>query len=62
MISWAHFNGREIVTYNIRCRSNAPVLIASLSETFDDIGFVTHEPQEAHDFLAACANSKARAR
>ena len=40
---------------DIAGRRDPPVLVAPLREPFDDVGFVAHEPEEAHDFFAAGA-------
>ena len=40
-------------TYDIARRRDFPVLVATLSESLDDVRLVAHQPKQTHDFLAA---------
>jgi hypothetical protein len=45
----------EIET-NVGFRCDGPVLVTALGETFYDVGLVTHEPEETHDFFTTDAD------
>jgi hypothetical protein len=44
-------------TNDIRLRSDAPVLVASLGETLDNVGLVAHQSEQTHDLLSAGTDS-----
>lgn len=60
-------NARELsylnigqVKTNVGLWSDAPVLVAALGETLDNIGFLANQSQETHDLLTAGTDSAAR--
>jgi hypothetical protein len=44
-------------TNDIGFRGDAPILVASLSKTFDDISLVTHQTEQTHDLFPARPDS-----
>ena len=61
MMVWRYSGGiynRRDGTYNIRFRSDRPILVTSFRQTLHNVRLIPHKPQETHDFLTASPNPK----
>lgn len=58
MSAVARGNGRG--TYDVGFGSNRPVLVTSLRQALDNVGLVSHQPEQTHDLFTTSADPASR--